>query len=196
MNSQFISLLSLFLITLWCPQSYSQNATDSSLSCVTESASLNTNSEVSLAVGAFQVEAISSMQDFVSTCNIFSRRCYKNLTTLSSAEELSSVCVAQGGQVVVQDVRLKCEGNYQGVPVPGGFSIVADDFPTCLGTSCDPQNLPTDVTSVFTTVTDQAKTEITNALGDGITCQDSGGSQYFVSMYFLAWSAIITWNFL
>jgi hypothetical protein len=136
------------------------------------------------------------MQDFISNCNLFSRRCYKNLTTLSSAGELSSVCKAQGGQVVVQDVRLKCEGNYQGVPIPGGFSIVADDFPACLGSSCDPENLPTDVTSAFTTVSDQAKTEITNALGEGITCKDSAGSQYFVSMCFLAWSAIMTWIFL
>jgi hypothetical protein len=190
------SLHLVLFITLWFSRSHSQNVTDSSLSCVTESASLNTNSEISLAVGAFQVEAISSMQDFISACNLFSRRCYKNLTTLSSAEELSSVCVSQGGQVVAQDIRLKCEGSYQGVPIPGGFSIVADDFPACLGKSCDPENLPDDVTSVYSTVSDQAKTEITNVLGDGITCQDSAGNQYFVSTYILAWSGMIALIFI
>jgi hypothetical protein len=131
------------------------------------------------------------MQDFVSTCNVLSHKCYKNLTTLSSAGELSSVCVTHGGQVAYQDVRLKCEGKVEGVQIPGGFSIVADDFPICVGSSCNPENLPDDVTSVYSTVSDQAKKEITISLGDDIQCQDSAGAQNAVLTNLLVWSTFV-----
>jgi hypothetical protein len=193
MSSRHLFLFSVFVLAQWLPSCSSQGAAESTSpqTCVTESASLNTNSEVSSAVGAFQDEALSSMQDFVSTCNVLSHKCYKNLTTLSSAEELISVCVAQGGKVVNQDVRLKCEGSVDGVQIPGGFSIVADDFPTCVGTSCDPENLPTEVTSVSTVLSLQAKKEITIALGDEITCKDSAGFQNLFSTTLLVWSFFV-----
>ena len=102
--------------------------------------------------------------------------------------------MAEGGQIVYQDARLKCEGSYQNVPIPGGFSVAAEKFPACLGPSCDPNALPSEVSAVFSSVTDIAKTEIEKFLGDGITCATSVGLRLVtntvslvLSNLFLAW---------
>jgi hypothetical protein len=150
--------------------SQAQNST----TCVAESAALFQNSEISAGVAAFQTEATSSLQDFVKNCNLFERSCGKDLSTLSSAQDLIATCESLGGQIVERDVRLKCVGSVNSVPIPG-FSVKADKFPACLGASCDPNNLPTEVTNVFTTVTDTASQEIQKALGESISCEASAG---------------------
>lgn len=180
----------LFLFTLLL----ASNAQNSSDTCSIESALLNQNSEISDATSAFQTEAVGSLQDFMKNCNLFQRRCAKDLSTLPTAVNLTDACVAEGGQIVYEDVRLKCDGSVNNVPIPGGFFVAADKFPACLGASCDPNNLPSEVTSVFSSVADQAKTEIQNALGDSIKCEASAGLRIAISAvslvlntFFLSW---------
>jgi hypothetical protein len=169
--------------------SHAQNST----ACVTESLVLNQNSEISAAVTAFQTEATSSLQDFVKNCNLFERSCGKDLSTLSSAQNLTASCKALGGQIVDRDVHLKCVGSVNSVPVPG-FSVKADNFPACLGASCDPNNLPTEVTDVFTTVTDTATQEIQSALGGSISCQASAGLRIAVdTVCFAVMTMLVSW---
>ena len=158
---------------LWMGLLQASNAQNST-TCAAESLVLFQNSEISAGVTAFQTEATSSLQDFVKNCNLFERSCGKDLSTLSSAQDLMATCKSLGGQIVERDVRLKCVGSVNNVPVPG-FSVKADNFPACLGASCDPNNLPAEVTAVFTTVSDTASQEIQNALGSSISCQASGG---------------------
>ncbi|KAI2498278.1 hypothetical protein MHU86_16205 [Fragilaria crotonensis] len=180
----------LFLFTLLLA-SNAQNSTDT---CTIESALLNKNSEISELTSAFQTEAVDSLKDYMKNCNLFQRRCAKDLSTLPSAVNLTDACVAEGGQIVYEDVRLKCEGSVQNVPIPGGFSVAADKFPACLGPSCDPNNLPTAVTEVFSVVTNTAKTEIEKALGDSITCQESAGLRIAISTVSLVLNTVfLSW---
>jgi hypothetical protein len=180
----------LFLFTLLL-LSNAQNSTDT---CSIESALLNRNSEISDAVAAFQTEAVGSLQDFMKNCNLFQRRCAKDLSTLPSAVNLTEACVAEGGQVVYQDARLKCEGSVENVPIPGGFFVAADKFPACLGPSCDPNNLPSEVSAVFSSVTDVAKAEIEKALGESITCEASAGMKIAISTVSLVLNTVfLSW---
>lgn len=161
----------LFIIVLLClQQTLSQDE------CSQESAILNTNAGVAEATSNLQSEASGVLQRFTEFCSIIRRSCSANLATLDSAKDLNNTCVAQGGKLVERDVGLKCTGSISGIPIPGGFSVVTENFPACVGKSCDGDALPENVEAVFGTVLDGAEKEIESALGDGVNCTQASGA--------------------
>eukprot|EP00545_Synedropsis_sp_CCMP1620_P010176 CAMPEP_0119017248 /NCGR_PEP_ID=MMETSP1176-20130426/15916_1 /TAXON_ID=265551 /ORGANISM="Synedropsis recta cf, Strain CCMP1620" /LENGTH=188 /DNA_ID=CAMNT_0006970915 /DNA_START=60 /DNA_END=622 /DNA_ORIENTATION=+ len=165
------TMMRLLFVVLMC---LLQAALSQDDACTTESATLNLNEDISSAVSALQTEASGVLQSFTDYCRVFPPSCVANLADLDSHAELTVVCIDQGGQIVARDVGLKCTGKISGIPIPGGFTVETQNFPACVGASCDPNALPSAVEGVFGSVLDGAGAEIENALGDGANCTQTG----------------------
>lgn len=179
-----------FLIGLMCVLPRAAHSQD----CVAESAALNANADITAANSAFQSEATDALQDFTSFCSIIRRSCVKDLSEINSTPQLREACTSNNGQVVTRDVRLDCTGSISGIPILGGFSVGATQFPACVGASCDPDSLPDSVETVISTVTEEARSQIESALGDDAECTVfSSGWATHISAPLLLLTVVLSW---
>lgn len=157
---------------------------DNDAICVSESTALNLNNDVASATQSLLTTTKDDvLANFTSYCSIFSRKCTIDLAQYSS--ELQQACssasvtvdgsssgTTSGGQFYEQQIVINCRTNTaapDSIEIPG--SVVLDNLPSCIGTSCDPNNLPTMLTQILDDVLMTLTDEINAALGESIVCQ-------------------------
>jgi len=134
--------------------------------CTSETTSLNTDPTIEAAVSDLQTQVSTAVQDdFFSFCSILDRACTVDIDNYSS--ELQTSCNEAGGQIARRSASLECRGKVVGVPIPGGVELKFANIPACVGTSCDPDNLPQVVVDAVDAVLQQVETVVEGGLEDG-----------------------------
>jgi hypothetical protein len=143
-----------------------QNDTD----CVTETkALLDTNQAVKAAYAELQTVLEADLKkDPTAYCNILGGKCDINIGAHSA--NLTSTCVAEGGQLVEKDLVATCSGKVQNIPIPDGFTVNVFKAPLCAGASCDPDDLPSEIENQIPDIVDDVVKEIEAAVGGTLMC--------------------------
>ena len=146
--------------------SQEQNTTNA---CEEETAALNTNADISAAAGTLLTSTKDTiLADFSDFCKLVSRSCTVDMSVYSS--EFKSACEANQGVFVEQTYTLACETDtVSPLEIPGRIHL--EQIPSCLGSSCDPANLPTTLVQYQTDLVESINTEVDAALGDSVTCE-------------------------
>jgi len=136
------------------------------------------------------------LANFTDFCSIFQRKCTIDLAQYSS--NLQQACQAATATVEVDDgsgsgsmttttngqfhdyeIVIECRTDTfapDAIEIPG--SVQLDNVPTCIGQSCDPTDLPSEITELLNQLLQTLTAEINNQLGDSFVCQSNmnGGS--------------------
>ena len=156
------SVLLVALILIGTPFVAGQSA------CEEETAALNTNADISAAASTLLTTTKDTiLADFTDFCKLVSRSCTVDMSVYSS--EFKSACEANQGVFAEKSYSLACETDtVSPLEIPGDINL--DNIPSCLGTSCDPANLPASIAQYETDLVDSINTEVDAALGDSVTC--------------------------
>ena len=161
-----LALIALLLLVLTTPTRANETASDA---CATETAALQLDSAVQGALNDMRQSITSAMQeDFFQFCSILQRACTVDLSEYSTS--LPTACADAGGQIANQTapIGLECQGKVLGIPIPGGVEVRFENLPTCVGPTCDPDNLPLLVEeTVRQLLNEEVEPVIENNLQDG-----------------------------
>jgi len=139
------------------------------LQCEAESAVLNTNADISAATSTLLTTTKDAiLADFTDFCKIIGLKCTVDMTQYST--EFRTVCEANEGQFVELTYELSCETDtISPIEIPG--TVILNRIPSCLGISCDLENLPSTIESYQTEFAGEIATEVDSALGDSVVCE-------------------------
>mmetsp|Transcript_11246 Transcript_11246/g.26698 ORF Transcript_11246/g.26698 Transcript_11246/m.26698 type:complete len:275 (+) Transcript_11246:336-1160(+) len=184
--------------------------------CITESTSLNKDPNVGSATQDLLTTTKEELlANFTEFCSIFQRKCTIDLSEYSSnlqqACQAATVASPDGtttttttttttnGQFHDYQIVIECRTDTfapDAIEIPG--SVQLDNVPTCIGQSCDPTNLPSEITELLNQLLETLTTEIDNQLGDSFVCQSNinssgaGGSVRSMGMATCAGAAAAT----
>jgi len=142
--------------------------------CEEETAALNTNADISAATETLLSSTKDTiLADFSDFCKLVSRSCTVDMSVYSN--EFKNACEANQGVFTEKSFSLECETDtVSPLEIPGNINL--DNIPSCLGTSCDPANLPTAIAQYETDLVDSINTEVDAALGDNVACKVAADS--------------------
>jgi hypothetical protein len=167
----------VLLVAATHAQDYSANdEEEQQAACVLETAALQSDSGVEAAMREMQDSIATAIQDdFFQFCSVFQRSCTVDLNDYS--ESVRTACTEAEGQVATQsgEQGLECNGKVLGIPIPGGVEVSFSNVPTCVGPSCDPDNLPSVVEETIQKVlSDEVAPVVEEGLQDGNCTSVSG----------------------
>ena len=161
--------------------------------CIMESTALNKDPNV----GSATQELLTTTKDdvlanFTDFCSVLQRKCTVDLAQYST--KLQQACQSTSVDVEVDDgsgtgsttttttngqfhdyqIVIECRTDTfvpDAIEIPG--SVQLDNVPTCIGQSCDPTNLPPEITELLDQLLETLTNEIDAQLGNSIVCTQS-----------------------
>jgi hypothetical protein len=165
------ALLISLLILSTTPSLYAQQD-----ECVTGSESLVNNTAVMTAFEEMWTQITTDLaSNVVSFCTLAdgSATCQVNVAAYST--NVKSVCEAQNGTSVERGVALECLSTQVDLPSALAFNVF--NIPICVDASCDTNNLPTQIESIYQQVLDGYLTNVEEGANLECNAETIGGDE-------------------
>lgn len=102
-------------------------------------------------------------------CNVLAASCAVQADDYYA--DVVTACQNAGGIIVKEDRAFACSGMVGTIPIPEGLIMAIENYPLCVGVSCDPDALPAQIEEAIDDSVDIGSDDVEASLGGNVECQ-------------------------